>query len=304
MTVQTILIAGANSHLAYYIRKLYAKTNNNVILLSRTKLVTCASRREDSIVCDALDKEALNKCLSNRLFDVVINCMSQQPRKETSFEEYIRGNVLTLDNLLSSLVLNNESIVIHFSSAAVYGAVKGKKLHEGIPANPQNNYALTKFMSEELLKCRSQEKKITSYCLRLPSLFGDFQEGGLIDTYYKTAKQGETLELYSRGKLIRNVMHFSEVAKVVERLSILTCNHLFNLYLIGSQNSLTMQKIAELIIDKLTSDSQIKLVDKNAAIAVDWDFDLSYSQKQLNFVGKTISESIDIFLQEKDNDNI
>lgn len=293
---KSILIVGGNSHLAKYLRKSLQKYQ--LFLLTRTALTNLNETTEKNIVCDMLDCDAVREHLAGMCFDIIINCVSQQPRKGAEFVDYLNGNVQTLNNLLSTIEKPESTLVIHFSSAVVYGEVAGIKLDENSPLAPTNDYALTKLMAEQVLLCRQKQNKFTAYCLRLPSLFGAEQIGGLVDTYRKILQQDDDLEIFSQGKLIRNIMHFSDVARAVNLIAEKPLSRSFNLYLLGSKDSLSMNRIAELLASKLNSRSQLKLVSTKATVEVDWDFDLSKVITDIDFKPSTTSESLDRYLEE------
>lgn len=290
------LVTGANGHLASSLRNYFAKHNHQVTCLARQALKERFSEHETFIQADL--NHPLPTALAEPIFDCVFHCASQQPRQAASFNDYYNNNVQSLNNLINTLHFHPHSKVILFSSAVVYGAIRDQKINELTATDPQNDYALTKLMAEQVLKLRAREKGFTAYCLRLPSLFGHHQQDGLIHTYYTLVKQNQTLPIYSNGKLKRNALLFDDVVQAVEKIIDDTQPLPFNLYLLGSQNALTMEAIGQYLILKLNSHSQINLIEKKATVEVDWDFDLSHAIKTLKFQPRTLEASLDYYLDE------
>lgn len=291
------LVTGANGHLASSLRRYFAQNRYRVTCIARQALKEKFSEHEDFFQGDLSQISQLAD-LNESYFDYVFHCASQQPKPNTAFDEYYKNNVQSLNNLIQALPLNANTKIILFSSAVVYGPIRHERINELTPVNPQNDYALTKLMAEQILKLRAAERNFTAYCLRLPSLFGHHQQDGLIHTYYTLIKQNKTLPIYSNGKLKRNVLLFEDVVEAVRKIIHHTTPLAFNLYLLGSQNALTMEAIGRYLIQKLNSSAQISLVEKAAALEVDWDFDLSHAIHTLKFQPRTLEASLDYYLDE------
>lgn len=299
------LISGANSYLAQSIRNRLSRQDCVFTSLARTQLRSAKKENEEFILCDLLDVESLQKKLACRHFDAIINCASIQPSGKNNFNDYYTGNVLTLKNLLCTTQLNPKTKFIHFSSAAVYGNNRFQKLNEETTALPANDYALSKLMSEHTLRIHALQLPFLAYCLRLPSLHGNHQKGGLINTYCESIRNNLPLEIYSKGNLKRSVMSFDEVATVCSQIITLNKAPGFYLYQLGSANALPTKEIAEFLIDKINSKSTVVCVDKAATNEADWDFDLTKACKEIDFQPTSIESSLENYITaEQVNDNL
>lgn len=292
-----ILLTGASGHLAKYCRKYFGNMkDHNIVSISRQVLTPYTN--ETTKQCDLLNIQELKAALADHTFDIIIHCASQQPRQNLTFDDYFNGNTLTLDNVLSTANLTPDAKVISFSSAVVYGHIKDTIINESTPVDPQSDYALTKCFGEQLLKIRAHQLGFNGYCLRLPSLFGPEQKGGIIDTYFQAAVNNAPLEIYSKGTLKRNVLSFDEVVTAIESI----CHHQtsthFNLYLLGSKNSLSMGKIGKWIINYCKSQTEITLSEKKAPVEVDWDFDLKHIIQNLGYQPKSIETILEQYIDE------
>lgn len=292
---QNILITGAGGYLAKSIRALLVHQKHHVTSLVRT-LNPDLKSTEQVILCDLLDVDLLKEKLEGHHFDAIIHCASLQPRQTAGLSDYFFGNVVSLKNLLNTIQLFPSTKFITFSSAAVYGDVRFQKLNEETLPNPTNDYALTKLMSEYVLQMHAQSHLFSAYCLRLPSLHGNNQKGGLINTYFEAIINNLPLEIYSNGDLKRNIMSFDEVAEICGSILKLDIKPGFHLYQLGSANSLSMKDIARYIADKTRSQSPIHCINKAIPNMADWDFDLDKARAEIFFNPVSIQTSLDQYI--------
>lgn len=254
------------------------------------------------IEVDLEDTVSLAQHFHEEPIDLLIHCASQQPRREINFDAYFRGNVLLLNHLLDQMKEGRTRMIIAFSTVVVYGNTLLKSLSEENSENPSNEYGLSKWMGDQVLQYRTQEAGWNCVTLRMPSLFGPDQEGGLVDAYYRSVLRGEKIEIYSEGKLYRNLLHIDDVVRVcqlvIQKIETLKGYHLF---LLGSRNSLTMEQIAHYMIKRMHSGSSIKLVSRRAPVEAHWNLSLNKTAKQLNFHPMTIEEGIDRYLDQMRN---
>lgn len=237
--------------------------------------------------------------LNRYVFDGVIHCASQQPRKDYTFDSYYKGNVQLLLNLLDAMLENNIKKIIYFSTASVYADSIGTRLDEGSQVNPSNYYAISKYASEQVLKYRSLEDGLESICFRMPSVIGPWQEGGLVHTYYENAKRNNDFEIYSEGRLLRNVIHVDDVLQACQKALVkLNGKKGYNLYLLGSSNSLSMEQIARYIVKRMDSKSVIKTVKKQAPVNFHWNLCINKMSGELGLAPKSIEEHIDTYIKQ------
>lgn len=237
--------------------------------------------------------------LFDRAVDVVIHCASQQPRSGLGFDGYYRGNLACLSNVLDGMARRNIRRIISFSTVVVYGDELGMPVDEQHAVSPSSYYAISKYAADQILRYRSDHGDVDGVCLRLPSIFGKGQVGGLVHTYYDLLHANQELEIYSCGKLRRNLLHVDDVVRacrlVVEKMDDFRG---FNLFLIGSSNSLTMEEVARFMAREIGSRSHIKLVPHPAPVNCHWDLVLEKARKAWGFVPLPIESGINLYLQE------
>ena len=231
--------------------------------------------------------------------DYVIHCASQQPRPQLDFGDYSKGNVDSLIQTLDWMKEKGIKKIISFSSATVYADADGDTLFEGSRLDPCSDYAISKLAADQILKVRSEQDRLTSICFRMPSVFGPKQEGGIVQTYYNFANKNVDFDIFSEGKLKRNLLYIEEIGQVCEK-GIRSFDSLdgFNLYLLGSSNSLTMEEIARKMVACTGSRSKIVLSKKKAPVEINWVFCLDKLKKELAFVPQTIESGLLRYVKE------
>jgi len=239
----------------------------------------------------------LEKAISKFKIDGLINCVAKQPRPNLGLKDYEKVNVHTLKNIFEFASRIGSRVFITFSSATVYAPSLGTLIHEGSPVNPVSDYAKSKLKGELMLSEISAHLNLATYNFRLPSVYGYGQEGGIAHTYYVFAKAHESIEVYSNGKLIRNILYIDDLANLCETVLSKPAKNGYCSYLFGSKNSLSMEAIAGLFVKYLSSRSRILLVEKEAPVPLDWNLDLTKIQKDLRAKSRTIEEGVKDYIQ-------
>ena len=109
--------------------------------------------------------------------DLIIHCAAQQPRPGLLFKDYRKGNIDTTENIVEWAKDSNIQAIISFSTVAFldFSQENGATITESARANPSNNYALSKMISESYLKISANDYNLTILCFRLPSLVHEDQ---------------------------------------------------------------------------------------------------------------------------------
>ena len=143
--MKKILLIGASGNLGSTIIK--SKLFKNITFPSKKKL-------------NLLNKNNIKNYL-NKKFDLIINC-SGYPRIRDCENNALKSfelNYLTVKNLIDEIKIHNKNLrLIHISTDAVYGSLKGNYL-ETDNYNPKTFYGVCKVLSE------LQVKGLNNYCI-------------------------------------------------------------------------------------------------------------------------------------------
>lgn len=156
-----VVVTGAQGFLGSEIVKLLKQQDDNVIGLTRRH-------------CDLLSNCETSDFFSGINANLIIHCAAFVP---SSMEEYHDISLSENNTLLLSNILRVTSCpVIYISSMTVYGPSKEVIRRESEQANPQTEYANSKFLGEQLLRGNGRD----SVAIRIPGLFGQNRKSGLI----------------------------------------------------------------------------------------------------------------------------
>lgn len=159
-------------------------------------------------------------------------------------------------NLLGTVRLLNHAIkvgikkVIYASSGGtVYGVPKQVPIPETHPNNPICSYGITKLAIEKYLELFHQLHGLDYAVLRLANPFGSRQQihasQGAVAVFLGKALQGETIEIWGDGTVIRDYVYIDDViAALLAVLDYRGSEHIFN---IGSGQGKSLNDVLDAI---------------------------------------------------------
>lgn len=174
---------------------------------------------------------------------VVIHCAAEI--RSANWDDHWQGNVLATKNMLDWAVRHKAKRVIFLSSGAVYGDTQGKKARETDIVNPTGNYALSKYLAEEL--CRSYEK-IFSLPVVIHRLYFPFdvsQKTGVFGFLYNAIQNQNAIRLNVNGSPDMSITAVEDVVSAIK----FSADHSFacGTYNLCGDEVLNVQEIARLM---------------------------------------------------------
>jgi nucleoside-diphosphate-sugar epimerase len=280
-----IWITGGAGFLGQRLTAELARQGHEILSLSRRSSPVA----NESVTIDlAQEKEKLNSLAGEYgPADVVIHTASRQPGRYT-FPEFVKGNILPTVNLLEALKTSPPKQIIYTSTLSVYAQSNKLPFTEDHPASSSLAYAATKRWAEQLLET-FRDAQVT--ILRLPSLYGKGQGDSFIDGLAQLAQRGEDLELFSRGAVIREALHVSDVIRAIQTCIDTPPAEQFCLMNLGTGRSISTVEYAEALVEALESKSKIVLSDR-AALQFDCYADIQRARDTIGFQPTELKESL------------
>ena len=99
--------------------------------------------------------------------DIIIHAAAVSPSPGVRFNDYFENNVLAVRNVLQYAKACGTKMLIYLAAVSSYGKVDGV-LREDSPHNDMDEYGLTKYMGEQLVR----NSGIPHYILVLPGVVG------------------------------------------------------------------------------------------------------------------------------------
>ena len=226
--------------------------------------------------------------------DVVIHAASKQPG-HGDLADFVDANVHTTSNLIEGLTLQPPPLIIYTSTISVYGRPSIIPVDESAPAGGTLPYGATKRWSEQLLETFQRYSRIV--VLRLPSLYGAGQADSFIDGLARTAQLGDSIQLFSRGELVRDALHVSDVVRAIDNCIAKPPAPAFSILNLGCGRRINTSEWARALVDALGSKSAIIPVDREAP-QFDLYADISAARQQIAFAPMSLAESMKVYADE------
>lgn len=225
--------------------------------------------------------------------EVVIHAASRQPGPG-SFAAFTRSNVTATQYLLDGLVATPPRQLIYTSTLSVYATTRKLPLTESHPASANNPYGATKRWAEQVI-ATFRGPQVT--VLRLPSLYGRGQADSFIDGIARTALNGETIELFANGEVIREALHVSDVVRAIETCVATPPDETFTTLNLGNGRPIKTLEYAETLVAALESESKITLSDRTTS-HVDAYADITRARNSIGFRPTELKEAMRIYAAE------
>jgi len=226
--------------------------------------------------------------------EIVIHAASKQPGPG-DLADFVDANVHSTSNLIEGLTQQPPRLIVYTSTLSVYGRPSVIPVDESGPAGGTVPYGATKRWAEQLLETFQRYSRIV--VLRLPSLYGSGQADSFIDGLARTAQRDEPLELFSRGDLIRDALHVSDVVRAIDNCITQPPDNAFTTLNLGCGRAIKTSEWARSLVDALDSKSAIILVDREAS-QFDLYADISAARQQIAFAPMSPAESMKVYADE------
>ena len=241
-------------------------------------------------------QQTLQNCDSNTSI-IMTACVTRL--RDNSYLGF-HQNVLMAENLAAFLKSHTVRNVVFLSSVDVYGLLEeGKIIHEDLPLNPDDYYAMSKVVSEFILTKGCSAQNIPLAILRLTGVYGPGDDGkSTIWKLTQSAINRGVISVYGDGQDERDFITVQDVVKVILYEIATPRHHTVN---IATGTSHTILEIAQCIAK--TIPCKIELVPmleenrpKRAKIML---FDITRLKTELpEFTPTNISEGIQQYLND------
>lgn len=284
-----IWITGSSGFLGNRLVHHFKSEGHNVVGISRR-----GCQADQSVVVDLASDEAVKQLRESPDPDVVIHAASKQPGVG-SVAEFVTANVRTTQKLIDALADRSPEKVIYTSTLSVYHRPASLPVKETAPAGGTLPYSATKRWGEQLLEVLAYTSDVT--VLRLPSLYGAGQADNFIDGLARTALRGEPLELFSRGEVIRDALHVSDVVKAIAACVRQPLQRGYVVMNLGCGRAIRAIEYAERLVSALGSTSKVVPIDREAS-QENLYADIEHARQIIGFDPMSLEESMAVYANE------
>ena len=248
------VITGGAGFIGSNIAKLLVKKGHDVIILDnfntgRKENLESIKDKIDLHIVDIRDKKKINEIIneSDGIFHQA--ALANVYESFSKSKEYFDVNVTGTKNIFE-IAKENKIKVVFASSSSVYGEVKIMPITENIDRNPIHPYGQTKLECEFLAEKFSKEG-LNVIGLRYFNVYGLGQNdayAGVITKFLNKIKEKKSPEIFGDGSQTRDFIFVKDVANA--NLSAMESEINFEFFNIGSQKSISILELAQIIIKK------------------------------------------------------
>jgi UDP-glucose 4-epimerase len=247
-------ITGATGFLGDYIlRRLVSTGRYDFRALSRSPANPATTPQK--VVWQRGDLSSARDCdIFTRDLDAVIH-FAHANTPLSSHRDWAADALLNLApslNLIEAVRRQRRCLDLVFASSG--GAVYGRRSHrapflESDPTHPQSPYGIVKLAIESYLRLAVDEGWFRVSVLRIGNPYGTLllpeRRQGLIGVAMNQVLRGEPVPIYGNPRNVRDYVHLSDVARIVERC--LEPTWPFEIYNVGSGQGASTAEIVDLI---------------------------------------------------------
>lgn len=224
----------------------------------------------------------------------IIHAASRQP-VGGNLSDFIDSNIKTTENLIDAISAKPPGQLIYTSTLAVYNKPVSLPVRETTPASGTLPYSATKRWAEELLRSFQGSSSVT--VLRLPSFYGAGQADSFVDGLAKLAMRNEPIELFSRGQVIRDALHVSDVVRAIESSIAGPQTESYSVMNLGCGRPVKAIEYANALVDALGSKSRIDLSERQSP-HVDLYADIGRARQIIGFEPATLERAMTEYVKE------
>lgn len=282
---ETILITGGAGFIGSHLAERFILEGQKVIVLDdlstgNYKNIEHLTKSDnfkiivDSVLNEKVVEDAVKSCdmIYHLAAAVGVRLIIEQPSKT------IETNISGTETVLKMCSRYHKKVLIT-STSEVYGSGVSERFSEedccviGPPTKRRWSYAASKLIDEHLAFSYWYEKQLPIIVIRLFNVIGPRQTGRygmVVPTFIKQALNNEPLTVFGDGKQTRSFLSVNDAVSVLFDIinNPKAVGEVFN---IGSEEEISIEELAKLVINATKSNSSIKHIPYSEAYGEDFE---------------------------------
>lgn len=238
------MITGSNGFIGH---KLVEKLSDHHKVIAITRSETALAENNDNIYFMCCD---LRNCEPSIFDDVdIVVHAAGTPNSDDCFEK----NCLLTQKFVETLsISNNQPMFVFLSSYAVYGN-RDSPAKETDILSPDDDYALSKILCENIVKFYSKKFGFRSIIIRLGSVYGP-GGSGIVDKLRDSLHENNPISVSGLSQA-RTFIYINDVCEAIRQLIERPANSGVNIFNLGSDDTITISDL----LDNFKQSSLIKI---------------------------------------------
>lgn len=289
-----ILITGGAGFIGSHIADILIQNNYKVIIADNLSTGKKENINNKAVFynIDIKNYDALETVFKNNKIEHIIHLAAQVsvPNSIRNPINDANENIIATLNIIELSKKYNIKKIIVSSSAAVYGIPKELPIDETHSTIPISYYGLSKLTMEKYLILSD----INYIICRFSNVYGPRQtphgEAGVVSIFMDNAINNKDLNIFGDGNQTRDFIYVEDIAKIF--LFFIEKNISNEILNISTNNSISINKLADIIINISKSNIKINYLDKRDG---DIDNSILNNTKLLNLINinfTTIDEGL------------
>ncbi|MFQ3318080.1 MAG: UDP-glucose 4-epimerase [Natronomonas sp.] len=179
----------------------------------------------------------------------------------------------------------HDARVVLASSAAIYGDPEETPVPETHPLDPTSPYGLDKLATDHYARLYDDLYDLETAALRYFNVYGPGQTGGdyagVIEVFLEQARNGDPITVHGDGTQTRDFVHVDDVVRA--NLLAAETDSVGRAFNVGTGESVTIKRLAELIRDAVDSDSEIVHAEPREGDIQHSCADITRAQEELGY---------------------
>lgn len=211
---------------------------------------------------DILNFESLKKLFIIHKFDYIIHLAAKTgiSGSVTEPNKYIETNIMGFNNIIELAQKYKIKKFIYASSSSVYGHNDSHKFKEkNKTETPLSIYAVTKKANELQAYTYSNLYGLTTIGLRFFSVYGPFGRSDMAPYIFtKNILEEKEIILNNNGNMWRDFTYIDDVVGIIDIILLTEQEDKYNIYNIGSGNSINIKTLCNILTKLLNKKAIIK----------------------------------------------
>ncbi|WP_336135446.1 NAD-dependent epimerase/dehydratase family protein [Natronomonas amylolytica] len=281
MEHSNVLVTGGAGFIGGHIARRLADDNDVTILDIRPDAPSDAVSLIEGDIRDEATVEAAVAGADVVFHEAAMVSVDESVAKPTESHDVNATGTL---NVLEAARTHDARVVLA-SSAAVYGDPNETPVPETHPLEPTSPYGLDKLVSDHYARLYHDLYGLETAALRYFNVYGPGQTGGdyagVIEVFLEQARNDDPITVHGDGEQTRDFVHVDDVVQA--NLLAAETDAVGEAFNVGTGESVTIRRLAELLRDAVDSDSEIVHTDPREGDIQHSCADISNARDELGY---------------------